>query len=269
MDISELAHEFNFVDTIKVERNENGQIDLKMPQHRYSKSDKTPVHQYGWGPFCTFHVDTAFYRETAGIYIFTRNHEIVYIGETVDIHNRIQNGYSNISPKNCFEGGQQTNCRINNGILKAVRDRGQAALWAMETTDRIQKEASLINECEPIWNLETPPSATAGQQQTSQKDESRSDPLHSRSEPPSGQHQSKGGKYAPLYDYLANTDARTLQLTFEEIENILDASLPSSARRYSVWWNPSGHSHAKGWANLGWTADPNLKERTVTFRKIQ
>lgn len=269
MDISKLAQEFDFVDSVTVERNEVGQIDLKMPQHHYDKSGETPIHQYGWGPFCKFYVDTSSYQNTAGIYIFTANHQIVYIGEALDIHSRIQSGYSNISPRNCFEGGQQTNCRINNAILEVIRNRGQVALWAMKTADRKQREAELIKECDPSWNFESPPIMTANQQQITRTDDNASHQTLTHGESTTSRQQSTGGKYAPLYDYLKNTDANTIHFSFKEIEDILGAPLPASARNYEVWWNPTGHPHAEGWAELRWTADPDLDARTATFEKIQ
>lgn len=198
MDISELAEEFEFVDSVTVERNKVGKIDLKMPQQRYNKSDETSIHQYGWGPFCKFHVDTSKYRETAGVYIFTANHQIMYVGEAGDIHNRIQAGYSNISPRNCFEGGQQTNCRINNAIFEVIRDRGQVALWAKEAVDRKQCEAELIGVCDPRWNLVTPSSGTVNQQQISGADNTPSKQKHTVTESPPSKQPIKAGKYKPL-----------------------------------------------------------------------
>ncbi|SER50780.1 GIY-YIG nuclease family protein [Natrinema salaciae] len=268
MDISELGQEFDFVDTVTVERNEEGQIALKMPQNRYDKSDEIPVHQYGWGPFCKFYADTFPYKETAGVYIFTANHQIVYIGETVNIHSRIQAGYSNISPKNCFEGGQQTNCRINNAILEIVRNRGQVALWVMEAEDRKQREAELIEECNPSWNFEALSITTARRKQSTRVDDIADQQIATHRESSTSQSQSTSGKYAPLYDHLKNADSNTIHVSFEKIEDILDAPLPTSAREYEVWWNPTGHSHAEGWAELGWTADPDLDREMATFEKI-
>ncbi|MFA9503788.1 GIY-YIG nuclease family protein [Natrinema sp. H-ect1] len=265
MDISELAQEFDFVDTVTVERNDVGKIDLKMPHHRYEKSDETPVHKHGWGPFCKFYIDTADYQKKAGVYVFTANHKVMYVGEALDIHSRIYS-YSNISPKNCFKGGQRTNCRINNAILEVIRNRGQVALWAIETADRKQREAALIEECSPPWNFESPATITANQQQITHTDGSESDRKSARSDPMVSQ-QHAGGKYAPLYKYLREADTTTIQLTFEGIEEILDAPLPESARNYKPWWHPAGHSHAEGWAELGWTADPDLDSETVTFER--
>jgi hypothetical protein len=33
---------------------------------------------------------------------------------------RFNAGYGNISPKNCFKGGQETNCRVNNLVHSAA-----------------------------------------------------------------------------------------------------------------------------------------------------
>lgn len=264
MDLSELTHSCEFLGTLSVERNGAGEINLKMPQHRYDKANEIPIHQYGWGPFCKFHVDTSDYTGTAGVYIFTANHQIVYIGESVDIHSRIQSGYGNISPKNCFEGGQQTNCRINNAILETLRARGQVALWAKETPNRKQLETDLIDKVGPPWNFASPSTANEEPAVDEQPDADKSHSSLDRSSPS----HSTGGKYGPLYECLESAEKDTLHFSFVEIEDILDASLPKSAREYSVWWNPTGHSHAEGWSELGWEAHPDVEERTVVFRKI-
>lgn len=267
MDIAELTQAFEFADTVTVERDESGQIDLKMPQHRYKKADDTPVHRYGWGPFCKFYVDSAPYRKTPGVYVFTANHQIVYVGEATDIHGRIQAGYSNISPKNCFEGGQQTNCRINTAILNVIRNQGQVALWATKTADRKQHETELIKQCNPPWNLTAPSSTPPSEQQASPAGASTSHQTASQRDSQPSTPYSADSKYTPLYDYLQTTDTAPIQFTFEEIEDILEAQLPPSARNYRVWWNPAGHSHAEGWAALGWKATPQLTDKTATFEK--
>lgn len=174
MNISDLTDSFEFVDSMTVERNDAGLVDLKMPQRRYEKSDEYSVHQYGWGPFCRISVDTSEYTGSEGVYIFTSGYEIKYVGETVDLHNRLQSGYANISPKNCFEGGQQTNCRINNLILNAVRGRCQVSLWFEERHDRKRRETELIEQCDPPWNKASTESRdVTTHRSTSQKSTSR------------------------------------------------------------------------------------------------
>ena len=277
MDISELPEEFDFVDTLTLERNKAGEVDLKMPQPRYNKSDQTPLHEYGWGPFCNFYADTSDYKDVPGVYIFTANHEVVYIGETVDLHRRIQADYSNISPRNCFKGGQETNCRINKAILEVVRNGGQVGLWFTETESHGQKEAELIDDHDPSWN-EQPPTTypteqttTVGSNPKGQRDTTKSTSIQQPTQDTSTSNleYARHGKYGPLYDYLEETEEHTLHFAFEEIEEILEAPLPNSAYEHEVWWNPAGHTHATGWADLGWSADPNLDSQTVVFSIVK
>lgn len=48
-----------------------------------------------------------------GIYYFSVNCELKYIGKTTSsFKKRINAGYGNISPRNCFKKGQSVNCRI-------------------------------------------------------------------------------------------------------------------------------------------------------------
>lgn len=270
MNLSDLTHSFEFVDSISVKRNQAGVVDIKMPQSRYEKSDEYPVHRYGWGPFCEFSVDTSEYVGSEGVYIFAASYEIKYVGETVDIHNRIQPGYGNISPKNCFEGGQQTNCRINHLILETVRNGGQVSLWVEETQDRKQREIELIEQCDPPWNkasTQSPKVTTS--RPSSQQSPSQSTDQSSSSSSVVATERTRNGKYAPLYDYLETSDRDRHHLTMDEIEEIIDAPLPASAKKYDTYWRPSSQPHAKVWAELGWDATPDFDEMTVAFEKVE
>lgn len=270
MNLSDLTHSFEFVDSISVERNEAGRVDIKMPQSRYAKSDEYPVHRYGWGPFCKLSVNTSEYSGSEGVYIFTAGYEIKYVGETVDVHNRIQAGYGNISPKNCFEGGQQTNCRINHLILETVRNGSHVSLWVEETQDRKRRETELIEQCNPPWNkasIQTP--SVAAYQSTSKKSVSQSTNQNPTSSSVVATERTRNGKYAPLYDFLESSDSDTLHLTMDKIEGIIDAPLPDSAKKYDTYWRPSSQPHAKVWAELGWNAIPDFDEMSVTFNKVE
>jgi len=75
-------------------------------------------------------------------------------------------------------------------------------------------------------------------------------------------------KYDPLADALAETAENRRRITFAEIERILGAPLPPTARKDNAWWanNANGHSQARGWLHAGFrTAEVNLEGETVTF----
>ena len=81
-------------------------------------------------------------------------------------------------------------------------------------------------------------------------------------------------KYDNLTAYLVEAGAAKspLQLSFDQIERIIRAPLPDSARRYQAWWanqSGKGHSQAFSWACAGWrTSELDLEGETVTFRYI-
>jgi putative restriction endonuclease len=83
------------------------------------------------------------------------------------------------------------------------------------------------------------------------------------------------GKYTPLYDYLMRINPQTteLTLTFQQIEDIIDAKLPPSAHRHQEWWhNERGltrHVQATAWLSAGWKADAvNQQRGWVRFRRL-
>jgi hypothetical protein len=74
------------------------------------------------------------------------------------------------------------------------------------------------------------------------------------------------GKYAPLENYLRDLPAnqKEVTLSFEQIETIINAKLPSSAYEYPQWWEKEkegNHVNARAWANAGW------KVEEVNFQK--
>jgi len=82
----------------------------------------------------------------------TVRNEIKYVGECDDLFKRYGMGYGNISPRNCFEGGQMTNCRINSDILSITKLNNSVDLYFFETNNRFKIEHELIKNQNPIWN---------------------------------------------------------------------------------------------------------------------
>jgi len=78
-------------------------------------------------------------------------------------------------------------------------------------------------------------------------------------------------KYDPLIDHLAATRIEQIQFQFSEIEELLGALLPESARNHAAWWgnttSDATHSWANRWTALGWRATVDLARQCVTFRK--
>ncbi len=83
----------------------------------------------------------------------------------------------------------------------------------------------------------------------------------------------QGTKYFPLFEYLATTADREepVELTFEEIEDILQAPLPASAQRSRSWWanaRTAGRVQSAAWMEAGYHVDSvDLEREHVTFKR--
>ncbi len=77
------------------------------------------------------------------------------------------------------------------------------------------------------------------------------------------------GKYGPLSAFLALQPGRHLKLSFSQIERLLGAPLPPSARRHQAWWaneRVTTHQHARAWLDAGYqTRRLDLNAATVEF----
>jgi len=85
--------------------------------------------------------------------VITLDDDIRYVGECANLSERFNTGYGNISPKNCFKGGQETNCRLNNLIYTAAAAEKQITLLFFQTADYKTMEAALRSVLDLAWNL--------------------------------------------------------------------------------------------------------------------
>ncbi len=81
-------------------------------------------------------------------------------------------------------------------------------------------------------------------------------------------------RYAPLAIWLQSRPAKDdrVQITFEEVEEIIEEDLPPSARKHRAWWaNDSvGHVQSQQWLDVGWrVAQINMTEERVAFARIR
>ncbi len=78
-------------------------------------------------------------------------------------------------------------------------------------------------------------------------------------------------KYDPLHRYLRRQTSTEVILTFPEIENLLVALLPKSARRREWWANETSettsHVQCRAWMSAGYDAFPALADERVVFRR--
>jgi hypothetical protein len=78
-------------------------------------------------------------------------------------------------------------------------------------------------------------------------------------------------KYLPLDEWFSKqpVTAAPIELTFDQVETILNAPLPRSATKLTTWWTnvlPNIQSHRTSWLNHGWmVAEFDQQARRVTF----
>ena len=142
--------DFEHVCDIAPRRTTDGVIEAFMPQSRYANRRGLPLNTYGAGPFCKFAIPSSY--PVSGVYIISLDGELLYVGETANLSKRFNAGYGNISPRNCFAGGQQTNCRVNSLILAAASAGRSIALWFHSTHDYKVREAALRSALRWTWN---------------------------------------------------------------------------------------------------------------------
>lgn len=146
------GYHFSLGSVIDVRRDEDGAPVLSFPSKRYNNHRNLMLNKYGDGPFVFLRLSQL--PTSQGVYaLMADNHEVLYVGQSADtIRNRWQMGYASIQPRNCFEGGQPTNCRVNNLIYRAILDGRTLALYVIVTSDFDSIERELIARLQPEWN---------------------------------------------------------------------------------------------------------------------
>ena len=241
---------FQYVCEIVPKLNENGKPKEYTPHLRYNNSKNIPLHKYGRGPFCQFEIPKEYYGKK-GVYIILVNGEIKYVGECEDLGVRFNRGYGHISPRNCYIGGQPTNCRINSLILETYNKDLQIELLFYETKeDRFNIESILIKELNPEWNKTTGKTSGLGNSQLKKRGVGMN-------------------KYYKLEEYLRNSQQQVEVMSYNEIKEILGFKLPQSAHKYRAWWaNDKSHTQANAWLNAGWKVSYVDLGKSITFKKV-
>ena len=141
---------FAHVCKIEPDRDETGAVCKMMPQAQFANARNLSLSKYGLGPFCKFKVPTTY--KVSGVYALQIASVVNYIGECQNLSARFNSGYGNISPRNCFTGGQDTNCRINNLIFHAAVAGNEINLWFHPTTSYKAAELELLALQKWDWN---------------------------------------------------------------------------------------------------------------------
>ena len=142
-DIILLEHHFRFIQTLIPENDEHGRVIKFYPQEQYRYKQHRKLHKYGSGAFCRFSVMTD---NVSGVYLLVADSALLYIGQTCNLNQRFNNksygSYSFITPAACYEGGQSTNCKINQLVLRQFEIGQPVLLYFLPTHEhkRIEKE---------------------------------------------------------------------------------------------------------------------------------
>jgi CBS domain-containing protein len=84
------------------------------------------------------------------------------------------------------------------------------------------------------------------------------------------------GKYGPLQDWLSSqsghiASGNEIQVSFHELESIIESPFPNTARKHRAWWAndyTSPHRHSLFWLRAGWKVENiDLTAETVTFKR--
>ena len=112
------------------------------------------LNSYGDGVYCTFRLLDKRDTQMKGIYAYFVNEKLVYIGRCLNsFGKRIDSGYGQISPKNCYLDGQATNCHLNQLINL---NRESIRFFYCRMTDDLEIaeiERALIRTYKPEWNI--------------------------------------------------------------------------------------------------------------------
>jgi hypothetical protein len=145
------SYDFVHVCRIKPQTDSAGAVAAYMPQSLFRNEKRLALNKYGSGPFCKFKISNSF--RSSGVYALQLEQDIHYVGECRDLSARYNMGYGNISPRNCFKGGQETNCRLNSLIYSATRAGRQVSLWFHQTPNHKVAEHELLSLNQWRWNL--------------------------------------------------------------------------------------------------------------------
>ena len=82
------------------------------------------------------------------------------------------------------------------------------------------------------------------------------------------------GEFLALYTYLENRYAKTVVLTFEQVEALLGFALPPAARSDREWWMAARTDafearHRDAWTLAHRTAAPNFPAGIVVFERMR
>lgn len=152
--------EFTLIGPIAPETDAAGALKEFTPAQRYKNDTGLALNAYGRGAFCKFRLPTHHPElgalDLAGVYALVDGAgAVLYAGKCENLERRFNMGYGSIAPRNCYQDGQSTNCRINHLILAAWQAGGGVRLFFHPTPGgpaAAALETELIQTLTPPWN---------------------------------------------------------------------------------------------------------------------
>lgn len=112
------------------------------------------LNQYAASLFTSFLIDSPEFEDKKGVFVFTVDGMVVYVGMTNDSLKKVIMGtYGNITPRKLHKDGQLTACRLN-AFLNANHNKN-IELWFIDCDDKEkikQIKNKLIDEYNPKIN---------------------------------------------------------------------------------------------------------------------
>ena len=247
-----LNYEFEYVCEIILDV-KNGDIYRYNPKNKYNNENEIELNKYGNNMFCKFKIPS--HIKSEGVYCITSDSEIVYIGECINLSKRYNSGYGNISPRNCYKGGQSTNCKVNSNILINIEKGNRISLFFFKTKERHKVELEVINEINPKWNTKSKNINQVKRKNTSNIS------INTKTK-------REYGKHHNLYLFLNSKKDKYVQLSYESIDTLVN-KLPKSAYQHKAWWSNgnNSHKHAMAWQDANYKVNKVVLGKYVVFIK--
>lgn len=246
---------------LQICRDPDGSAWLDYPERRYANATTSKLLPDGEGPFCRFRIPARV--SEPGVYAFVAGTAVLYVGQAANLAKRFNMGYGQISPRNCYIGGQATNCRVNKLVLQATEAGQTLRLWFKRTLSLDETERQLVTTLQPRWNRAMLSSPRIGLSQ-SRPGPASVDPAHSRSE--------RISKYDAIAKWLESEGTLIVESSLSFIaEHVVP--LPAAALRHRAWWiGPAAtspqHVQKRAWESAGFTVSSlDLSNGTVVFQK--
>ncbi len=142
------TYPFSFIQELQPQRDLIGRIKQYAP----AKNAEVPLNKYGGGTFCRFSLTGGNFWGAKGVYALFDTQGLLYVGQTINLSQRFNSGYGNISKRNCYADGQSTNCKINSMILRKYLSGERVFLYFCESRNHESIEQELLETLRPPFN---------------------------------------------------------------------------------------------------------------------